>query len=294
MASLKQGYLLTYNVLLTLSWCATCMPTPIVDQILHATTPPLPLLPSFFFPTRTCRFPRLPHLLSSPNSFARAYVLHLAYTAPGKGDAALPTVWQRVEIPLKIAQTAALMEVLHAAFGIVRSPVMITATQVASRLWIVWGIINLAQEGTTTRALILLELPSPLPRIALSLKTLLFAWCVTEVIRYSFLAFKVAGLQPYFLLWLRYSAFIVLYPLGVSSELSMVALAMPQLRASKTWCLEMPNLWNVGFQYWLACWLIVAAYLPGFPQLYGYMLAQRRKVLRGGGRMAFASRPKVQ
>jgi hypothetical protein len=50
-------------------------------------------------------------------------------------------VLQAVEIPLKISQTAAIMEVIHAATGIVKSPVGITAMQVASRLWCLWGIV---------------------------------------------------------------------------------------------------------------------------------------------------------
>lgn len=38
-------------------------------------------------------------------------------------------LWQAVEIPLKISQTAAIMEVVHAAAGIVKSPVAITGRQ---------------------------------------------------------------------------------------------------------------------------------------------------------------------
>ena len=40
-------------------------------------------------------------------------------------------------------------------------------------------------------------------------------------------------MQPYVLLWLRYTAFILLYPLGVGSELAMVALAMPSIRQNR-------------------------------------------------------------
>ena len=69
--------------------------------------------------------------------------------------------------------------------------------------------------------------------LSLSLATLLAAWCCSEVIRYSLYAAKEAGLQPYALLWLRYTAFTVLYPLGVASELAMVALALPHLRAAR-------------------------------------------------------------
>lgn len=179
-----------------------------------------------------------------------------------------------------MAQSAAILEVLHAVFGIVRSPAMVTATQVASRLWIVWGILNAAPLSTTTKSLVLVDLPGPLPRLALSFHTLIFAWGITEIIRYSFFAFKEAGLQPFFLLWMRYSGFIILYPLGVSSELAMVFLALPYLKESRKWCYDMPNALNIGFEYWIACLLGIAAYIPGFPQLYFYMVSQRKKVLR--------------
>ena len=224
----------------------------------------------------------------------RSYVLYLAWTMPKESKSAPLAIaelelqqeggatWRRVEIPLKVAQSLAILEIIHALLGIVRSPVMVTATQVASRLWIVWGILNVAPEATTARALVLLDLPRPLPTLSLSLQTLLFAWGITEIVRYSFFAFKEAGLQPFSLLWMRYSGFIVLYPLGVASELAMVVLAFPYLKKNRTWCLDMPNKFNFGFEYWIACLGIVAAYLPGFPQLYLYMLAQRKKVLRRG------------
>lgn len=103
------------------------------------------------------------------------------------------------------------------------------------------------------------------------------------------------GMQPYVLLWLRYTAFIVLYPLGVSSELAEVALAMPAIRATRplsiqasgrcaaaalrhssvllcqlcvSWLrrLQMPNKFNFAFDYYWACWLVVLLYLPGAGQ----------------------------
>jgi hypothetical protein len=42
-----------------------------------------------------------------------------------------------VESPLTIVQSAAALEVLHALVGVVRSPVLTTALQVASRLLLV-------------------------------------------------------------------------------------------------------------------------------------------------------------
>lgn len=221
----------------------------------------------------------------------RAYVLFrmclVLYEAvvsglPVTSPATLSLVWETVNVPLKYSQTVALMEVIHAALGIVRSPVMITATQVASRLWVLWGIVCLAPESTTTSK-VFLGIPN-MPRIGieLSLVTLLTAWCLSEIIRYGFFACKEAKVQSMALSWLRYSGFLVLYPLGVASELSMVWLALPVIRVKKPFAIDLPNPFNFAFSYHAVCVLAVAAYLPGFPQLYGYMLKQRRKVLAHG------------
>ncbi|KAI3438939.1 hypothetical protein D9Q98_001353 [Chlorella vulgaris] len=216
---------------------------------------------------------------------AWAYVLVLTFKnvqtkgSPQERWDSIDKVWQAVEVPLKVAQTAAVLEVVHSAAGLVRSPVAITATQVASRLFILWGIVDLAPEAHR-KPLVVAQLGQTY--LELSLLSLLVAWCCSEVIRYSFFAFKELGMQPYVLLWLRYTAFLVLYPLGVSSELASVALALPTIRATRPWSIEMPNKMNFAFDYYYACWMVVLLYLPGFPQLYFYMVAQRRKVLRSG------------
>jgi very-long-chain (3R)-3-hydroxyacyl-CoA dehydratase len=186
----------------------------------------------------------------------------------------LSLVWENCQLPLKVSQSIAIMEVLHAIVGIVRSPVMITATQVASRLWILWGIVNLAPEATTTSVV-------TVGVVQLSLVTLLTAWCLSEIIRYGFFALKEIGSQPDLMVWLRYSGFLILYPLGVSSELAMVWLALPVIRLKGLWSISLPNPLNFSVSYDVVCILAVCAYLPGFPQLFGYMLKQRRKVLGG-------------
>lgn len=64
---------------------------------------------------------------------------------------------QEVSGPLQMVQSLAVMEVVHAVMGLVRSPVFTTAQQVASRLFIVWGILNAAPKSTTEGALELLS-----------------------------------------------------------------------------------------------------------------------------------------
>jgi very-long-chain (3R)-3-hydroxyacyl-CoA dehydratase len=205
-----------------------------------------------------------------------AYVLYLTLTNLQHGGNTRQ-LWKDAEGPLKLAQTAALLEVLHSLLGVVRAPIMTTAMQVASRIWVLWGIVAAVPKQTTSQHVHLAQL-GPV-QLDLSLNTLLLAWSITEVIRYSFFALKELGLQPYPLLWLRYTTFIVLYPLGVASELSMVWLALPHIKRSHKWSIAMPNSLNFGFDYYICCLVLVACYLPGFPQLYIYMLRQRRKVL---------------
>mmetsp|Transcript_31069 Transcript_31069/g.68975 ORF Transcript_31069/g.68975 Transcript_31069/m.68975 type:complete len:237 (+) Transcript_31069:60-770(+) len=186
-------------------------------------------------------------------------------------------VYRAVELPLMVAQTAAIMEVIHSLLGMVRSPAAITAMQVASRLWILWGIVVPLQEQTLGGAIKLVKVG---PRtLQLDFISLMVAWCLSEIIRYSFFALKEFGVVPYFLLWLRYSAFIILYPLGVASELTMVYLAMPTIRSSHMWSLAMPNKLNISFDYHQLCVIICIIYVPGLPRLYGYMMKQRIKML---------------
>lgn len=54
---------------------------------------------------------------------------------------------QDVILAVKITQSLAVLEVVHAAVGLVRSPVFTTAQQVASRIFIVWGILVATPEA---------------------------------------------------------------------------------------------------------------------------------------------------
>lgn len=84
---------------------------------------------------------------------------------------------------------------------------------------------------------------------------------------------------PYFLLWLRYTTFYVLYPLGVGSELAMAYHARPTIRTKSLWKVSMPNPYNFAFDYDVFCLLMVAIYPLGFYTLYNHMISQRGKKL---------------
>lgn len=90
----------------------------------------------------------------------------------------------------------------------VRAPLGTTAMQVASRLFLVWGVVE-RYPGSAG--------------MSRAYTSMLVAWSVTEVIRYSFFACNLGfGDVPDFLLWLRYNTFFVLYPIGITSECMLV------------------------------------------------------------------------
>ncbi|CAG7951790.1 unnamed protein product [Penicillium salamii] len=150
----------------------------------------------------------------------------------------------------RFAQTLAVAEILHAATGIVRSPVFTTFTQVFARSVQVWAI-NYAFPDVTK------------PSVAYP--AMLLAWATADTIRYSYFAIMLADWPiPRALKWARYSLFIILYPVGISSE----------------WWL-MYNATNVA-EHWAVTsifYFFLGLYVPGSVMMYSYMLKQRRKVM---------------
>lgn len=94
---------------------------------------------------------------------------------------------------LSITQTLALLEVVHAALGIVRASPAATALQIGGKNLIVWTVMVKFPElvGGTDLGL-------------LGFLGCVLAWGSSEIIRYGFFAFHLAtGDTPAWLKWLR-------------------------------------------------------------------------------------------
>lgn len=61
---------------------------------------------------------------------------------------------------------------------------------------------------------------------------MVISWAITEVIRYTFYVTSLLGWEFSPLLWVRYSAFYVLYPTGASSEALLNLATLPVSVAS--------------------------------------------------------------
>ncbi|XP_012240509.1 very-long-chain (3R)-3-hydroxyacyl-CoA dehydratase hpo-8 isoform X1 [Bombus impatiens] len=177
-------------------------------------------------------------------------------------------LWQNVKWPVVIFQHAALLEIIHAATGLVKSNPVLTTFQVFSRIIVVSGV--------------LLATPNNYAASSYGLPLAILAWSITEIIRYLFYYMNLNEFVPYFLTWLRYTLFIVLYPIGVTGELLCIYSAVNYANSHpEFWSYKLPNSWNFIFSYYFILITIMLSYIPLFPQLYLHMFAQRRKIIGG-------------
>ena len=77
---------------------------------------------------------------------------------------------------------------------------------------------------------------------------LLIAWSTGEVIRYSYFTLMLSGYAPGIIVWLRYSAFVIIYPIGIGSEMWLVYRAIG----------ECDQAWLIAVM-----WAELALYIPG-------------------------------
>ncbi|PKY02679.1 tyrosine phosphatase-like protein [Aspergillus campestris IBT 28561] len=169
---------------------------------------------------------------------------------------------------LTTTQSLAALEILHSLTGLVRAPVATTAMQVSSRLLLVWGIMYPFRAGGVAAAGEGIVGGDSVQMGDYAFLGCLVAWGITECIRYGFFVLSLSGVGvPGFWTWLRYNTFYVLYPLGISSECTLVVKA-----------LEPAAEWNPLL--WWAFVVVLGIYVPGSYILYTHMMAQRRKVMQ--------------
>lgn len=124
------------------------------------------------------------------------------------------SVWARSWYPHKFMIATQLFnssfEFLHSVFGLVPTPIPTLILQSFARLIILVGICYVIPE-------------SPANYNIFTFAGLTLAWSITEIIRYGFYVLKLGKFTvPYSILWLRYSAFFILYPLGLVCESATV------------------------------------------------------------------------
>ncbi|KAI1329938.1 PTPLA-domain-containing protein [Xylariaceae sp. FL0255] len=171
-----------------------------------------------------------------------------------------------------VLQSLAGIEVLHAAAGIVRSSPATTALQIGGRNLVIWTVARRFPE---------VVFGSGAGRWGFV--GCVLAWAASDVLRYAFFVVSLrlesssasksgkgkGGLSAWalaWLKWLRYTAFIVLYPIGFLSEASLVYICLVQAQHAR-------------FIYRTYLLFGLLAYIPAGYILFTYMFSQRRRAL---------------
>jgi len=127
---------------------------------------------------------------------------------------------------------------------------------------------------------LLAVIATPNGKLSTGLPLALLAWSITEIIRYGYYACNLLNYVPKILVWLRYTTFIVLYPIGVTGELWCYYSAQEYAQANvHAYSMELPNKYNFAFSFYYCLWFIMLSYIPFFPHLYLHMFSQRNKIL---------------
>ncbi|KAF9515542.1 hypothetical protein BS47DRAFT_1372006 [Hydnum rufescens UP504] len=250
--SIKKAYLFAYNALSTTGWAYVLYIT--VSHILGGTPAP-PINPTAAETARNAiqrLITKIPLTLRNATPLTQAKVQIYNAMPPLLLTCASPEL--------------AILEVVHVFLGLVRSPLGTTAMQVASRLTLVWGIVeNFAETRTNP--------------IYASMVT---AWSIAEIIRYTFYALALLGYEPYIMQYIRYTAFWVNYPVGASSEAFLMLSTVPPLATlfSGSWTIKeytSPR----PFHFLVACFTLMyfMYFLSGLYIMMSHMARQRRKVL---------------
>eukprot|EP01080_Neovahlkampfia_damariscottae_P002585 gene2585-3546_t len=108
---------------------------------------------------------------------------------------------------------------------------------------------------------------------------LVFCWSLTEMLRSLFYITKEINVNFYLLLFIRYSLFIILYPVGVISEIYLVISQMNLIFVKRPFSIFMPNDYNIAFDSYYFTFIFLFGYFYAFPLLYKYMLKQRNSKL---------------
>ncbi|XP_044504943.1 very-long-chain (3R)-3-hydroxyacyl-CoA dehydratase 2 [Mangifera indica] len=182
-------------------------------------------------------------LFSLLSNFLSTNSIHGAYESTGQ------LIW--------LLQICSFLEVIHGVVGIVPSGVLFPFMQWGGRTLFFLSIVRTIDEV------------QKLPSVFITF----IAWSLSEVIRYPFYALNSIGTCPSWITYLRYTAFIVLYPIGLfPGEMWLMYEALP--------CIKKKNLFAdffgvLPFSYYNFLRVMLVCYPFLWLKLYLHLFKQR-------------------
>ncbi|KAM6961210.1 very-long-chain (3R)-3-hydroxyacyl-CoA dehydratase [Aplochiton taeniatus] len=167
-------------------------------------------------------------------------------------------------------QILAAIEVLNAAFGIVRTGVVPTFIQVVGRNFILFIIFGCLEKMHSKPVVFFV----------------FYLWSAIEIFRYPFYMLGCLDTEWRTLTWLRYTIWIPLYPLGVLAEAVAVIQSIPIFDEAKLFSIPLPKAigTSIPFSYVLKGYLVLM--VLGLYINFRHLYKQRRRRFRTKRRKA--------
>ncbi|KAG5893047.1 hypothetical protein JTB14_014827 [Gonioctena quinquepunctata] len=186
------------------------------------------------------------------------------------GLAFFPHTYEIVGPTMCFLQLLQCLEILHPLFGYVKGSMLPPFLQIAGRLFVLF--LNMETEPRIQKMPVVYYL--------------FLSWSAIEIIRYPYYVTQLYRKENKLLTWIRYSAWIILYPIGFTCEGMVLFRNLVFVEESKKWSIPLPNSLNFSFHYstFLRIYLLFIM-IPGMYTLMKHMHKTRKQKLgkKSGG-----------
>ena len=162
---------------------------------------------------------------------------------------------------MMMLQAIAVMEVLHPAFGAVKGGVLAPLMQFLGRGFVLF-IVIVPHSDLQSHA---------------AIWWLFGTWSFSEFLRYPYYMLRSYDREWGIVTYVRYTAWIVLYPMGFVCEGYIMLESLAFFDRSGRFTLQLPNAANMSFNFPAFLRLYMLAFLPGALMLTNHMYVQRKK-----------------
>ncbi|XP_019934796.2 very-long-chain (3R)-3-hydroxyacyl-CoA dehydratase [Paralichthys olivaceus] len=167
-------------------------------------------------------------------------------------------------------QILASVEVLNAAFGVVRTGVVPTLIQVVGRNFILFIIFGSLEEMHHQPIVFFV----------------FYLWSAIEIFRYPFYMLGCCNTEWKTLTWLRYTIWIPLYPLGVLAEAVAVIQSIPIFYESKLFSIPLPKAIGTSIKFHYVLYVYLILMVLGLFINFRHLYKQRKRRFRTKKRKA--------
>lgn len=180
------------------------------------------------------------------------------------GPDSMEGTYEAVGGAMKFCELMQILEVMHPMFGYTKGSVINPFIQVMGRNIVLFCMIE-AEPRMWEKPVVFY---------------LFLIWSLVEIVRYPYYISQLFKKNSSFLLWLRYTIWIPLYPLGFLCEGVVILRNIPYFEETQRFTVSLPNAWNFAFHFPTVLRIyLLFLFFPGLYALMSHMYKERVKKL---------------